>query len=166
MFEKFGEFDSWEEINRAAAAQLAEGDPEAVRAIAEENGLDPEDAQDYLDGVVTELCNPRMAAYGKLDLEEGTITIYGITRDWISYIRMLCQEEERMALAVRKKGKSLTGCMGELLKQSLKEAKPVDPEILKASGIDSQFWNRTKLGIPDMRKAKEIIRDYYMGDQE
>lgn len=26
MFEKFGEFDSYEEINRAAKAQLEEGD--------------------------------------------------------------------------------------------------------------------------------------------
>ena len=33
MFEKFGEFDSYEEINRAAAAQLAEGDTEAIYAI-------------------------------------------------------------------------------------------------------------------------------------
>ena len=44
MFDKFGEFDSAEEINRAAAAQLAEGDTEAVMAIALENGLDKDDA--------------------------------------------------------------------------------------------------------------------------
>ena len=43
MFDKFGEFDSYEEINRAAKAQLEEGDLEAIRTIAEENGLDPED---------------------------------------------------------------------------------------------------------------------------
>lgn len=30
MFEKFGEFDSYEEINRAAKAQLEEGDLEAM----------------------------------------------------------------------------------------------------------------------------------------
>ena len=35
MFKKFGEFDSWEELNKAAAAQLAEGDTQAVHAIAE-----------------------------------------------------------------------------------------------------------------------------------
>ena len=46
MFDKFGEFDSAEEINRAAAAQLKEGDLDAVKTIAEENGLDPEDAED------------------------------------------------------------------------------------------------------------------------
>ena len=35
MWDKFGEFDSAEEINRAAAAQMAEGDYQSVRAIAE-----------------------------------------------------------------------------------------------------------------------------------
>ena len=47
MFEKFGEFDSYEEINRAAKAQLEEGDLEAIKTIAEENGMDPEDAEDF-----------------------------------------------------------------------------------------------------------------------
>ena len=46
MFDKFGEFDSAEEINRAAAAQLKEGDLDAIKTITEENGLDPEDAED------------------------------------------------------------------------------------------------------------------------
>ena len=50
MFEKFGEFDSAEEINRAAAAQRAEGDTEALMQIAIENGIDKEDAQDYAAG--------------------------------------------------------------------------------------------------------------------
>ena len=50
MFEKYGEFDSYEEINRAAAAQLEEGDTEAIYAIAEENGIDREDAEEYIDG--------------------------------------------------------------------------------------------------------------------
>ncbi len=42
MFEKFGEFDSCEELNRAAAARLAEGDTDAIYTIAEENGIDRE----------------------------------------------------------------------------------------------------------------------------
>lgn len=50
MFDKFGEFDSAEEINRAAAAQLKEGDLDAIKTIAEENGLDPEDAEDFCTG--------------------------------------------------------------------------------------------------------------------
>ena len=52
MFDKFGEFDSAEEINRAAAAQLKEGDLDAVKTIAEENGLDSEDAEDYCTGAI------------------------------------------------------------------------------------------------------------------
>lgn len=32
MFDKFGEFDSYEEINRAAKAQLEEGDLEAIKS--------------------------------------------------------------------------------------------------------------------------------------
>ena len=38
MYEKFGEFDSFEELNRAAAAQKAEGDEEALFALALETG--------------------------------------------------------------------------------------------------------------------------------
>lgn len=165
MFDKFGEFDSWEEINRAAAAQLAEGDEEAILAIAGENGLDTEDAEDFIDGVVPELCNPLMAAYGKLKMEEAGITAYGITKDWMTYIRIRCQEEEKMALAVRRKEKHLEECLGALLKWSLENAKPVDRGILKAAGIPNQYWDRTKLGIPDMGKAKEIITEYYLGGQ-
>lgn len=65
MFEVFGEFDSAEEINKAAAGQLAQGDTQAIRDIARENGLDLADAEDYIDGEVSELCNPLMAALGK-----------------------------------------------------------------------------------------------------
>ncbi len=69
MFEKFGEFDSYEEINRAAKAQLEEGDLEAIKTIAEENGLDPEDAEDFCTGAIEELTTPSLAAMGKLELE-------------------------------------------------------------------------------------------------
>lgn len=48
MFDKFGEFDSADEMNRAAAAQRKEGDNEAILAIAEENGIDREDAMDFM----------------------------------------------------------------------------------------------------------------------
>lgn len=54
MFEKFGKFDSYEEINRAAKAQLEEGDLEAIKTITEENGLDPEDAEDFCTGAMPE----------------------------------------------------------------------------------------------------------------
>ena len=52
MYKKFGEFDSWEEINRAARAQLEEGDLDAIKEIAKENGLDPEDVEDFCTGAI------------------------------------------------------------------------------------------------------------------
>lgn len=69
MFDKFGEFDSAEEINRAAAAQLKEGDLDAIKTIAEENGLDPEDAEDFCTGAIDSLTTPLLAAIGKLEME-------------------------------------------------------------------------------------------------
>lgn len=97
MFEKFGEFDSCEELNRAAAAQLAEGDTDAIYTIAEENGIDREDAEDYIDGLVPELVTPLMAAYGKLAVEKKELKLEGIMEDWMEYIRIQCRDDGRMA---------------------------------------------------------------------
>lgn len=160
MFDKFGEFDSSEELNRAAAAQLAQGDDEALLALAEENGIAREDARDYIDGCAPELASPLMAAYGKLDVEAAALKPYGIMEDWLRYIRMRCAEEGEMAAAVRRKGKSLKGCIAALLVWSFKNARDVDREILKAAGVKER---RVALGIPDMRQAKIIITEYYTG---
>ena len=112
MFEKFGEFDSYEEINRAAAAQKAEGDEEALIALAEENGIDKEDAEDYMDGCMDELCTVTTAALGKIAIEKKELEIAGVLRDWVEELEGLCTESPGMAAAIRKKGKSLAGYMG------------------------------------------------------
>lgn len=158
MFDRFGEFNSVEEINEAAAAQLAEGDTEAIYVIAEENGIDREDAEDFIAGDVPELANALMAAYGKLKVEAAELKPYEIMEDWLSYIKVRCREDAEMAAAVRKKGKSLKGCIGELLKWSMNNAKPVDKDILKSCKIAY----KVTLGIPGMGRAKQIITDYYM----
>lgn len=159
MFEIFGEFDSAEEINKAAAAQLAEGDIEAVYKIAEENGIDREDAEDYIAGDVPELSNVLMAALGKLDVECKELKPVEIMADWVEYIRARCQESEEVARKVRKTGKRLKGCIAELLKWSFKNQQSVDKDILKAAGVNA---GRCTLGIPGMGRAKQIITEYYM----
>lgn len=159
MFDRFGEFDSVEEMNRAAAAQLAEGDTEAILILAAENGIDKEDAEDYIDGVVPELVNPLMAAYGKLAVEAKELNPYEIMEDWLTYIKKCCMEDTEMAKAVRRKGKSLKNCIAELLKWSMKNQKDVDKDILKACGITY----KVTLGIPGMGRAKKIITEYYLG---
>ena len=159
MFEKFGEFDSAEEINRAAEAQMREGDTEAVFVIAEENGIDREDAEDFLEGIVPELASPLMAAMGKLRVEEADLQPVGIMKDWLSYIRVQCAEDEGMAKAVRKKGKSLKKCIGVLLEWSFKNAKEINKEVAGYAGIPQNIM--VTLGIPDMGVAKRVIMEYY-----
>ena len=162
MFDKFGEFDSADEMNRAAAAQRKEGDNEAILAIAEENGIDKEDAMDFIDGCVAAFVTPLMAAYGKLDIEAKELDTYEIMEDWLQYIKLRCAEEPEMAVAVRRKGKSLKGCIAALLEWSMKNQRPVDNEILKAVRINY----KVTLGIPGMGRAKKIITEYYLGKEQ
>ena len=159
MFDRFGEFDSVEELNMAAEGFKREGDIESLLAMAEENGIDKEDAEDYADGAVEELANPLMAALGKLKAECRELSPEEIMEDWVQYIQARCTESEEMQRAVRKKGKTLKGCIAELLIWSFRNAKPVDKEILKAAGVNG----RCTLGIPGMGRAREIITKYYLG---
>lgn len=160
MFEVFGEFDSVEELNEAAAGLKEEGDFESLKKLAEENGLDAEDAEDYNNGDVPELANALMAALGKISVEEKELNPQDIMVDWVSYIRTKCSQKEDIARAVRRKGKTIKGCIGEILKYSYGIQKPVDEDIKKAAGINA---SKITLGIPGMAKVKEIIDTYYLG---
>ncbi len=160
MFDKFGEFDSWEEINKAAEGQKAEGDEEALLILAKENGIDKEDAEDYFDGVIQELCTPLTAAFGKLDVENEDLKPKDIMDDWYKYIMTLVAADEQMAIAVRKKGKSLKGCIAKLLKWSFEHQQKVDKDILQAAGVSA---SKVTIGIPGMGTAHKIIKEYYLG---
>lgn len=158
LFEKFGEFDSAEEINRAVAAQLEEGDTEAIFVIAKENGIDQEDARDFVDGYIKELVNPLQAAMGKLSVEEKDLQLEGLTEVWKTYVLQLCTEDEAVCKAVRKKGKSLEQCLGKLLKLSFGIKKKLDNRIVKAAGLKPPIY----LGIPTEAEAKKAIKEYYL----
>ena len=69
MFERFGEFDSAEEINLTAEGLKTEGDMESLLVLAEENGIDKEDAKDYWGGYTDTLTTTLGAAIGKIDME-------------------------------------------------------------------------------------------------
>lgn len=159
MFDTFGNFDSWKEINKSAEGLKEEGDRESLYTLAAENGLTQYDVDDYMDGVVDEFCTPFTAAIGKLKIEKEDLKLYEIMIDWEAYIEILCSEDEKVALAVRKKKKTLVGCIGALLTYSWKQAKNVDERIKKAAGVTGTV----KLGIPSMGTAKKIIREYYGG---
>ena len=79
--------------------------------------------------------------------------------DWVEYIKAQCMAQPKIALAVRKKGKSLKGCIAALLEWSFKNQIPVDKDIVKAAGVKA---GRVTLGIPGMGQAKKVIKEYYL----
>jgi hypothetical protein len=123
MFEVFGEFDSAEEINQAAAGLLAEGDTKNILVLAKENGLDKDFAQAYIDGDIPVLTDPLMAAVGKVELERESITdsfFGGMKDDMINYL-LTASSDPVFAGIVRKKGKSLKGCFEYCKKEITKQ---------------------------------------------
>ena len=168
LFEKFGEFDSAEEINRAAAAQKAEGDYEAVYDIAEENGIDREDAQAYIDGEEEELCNVLMAAYGKLKVEAEHYEFKGIMEDWVNELRQECADSEELARNVRRKGRSLAGYTVRLIEDSFANRIEVNKEIQKkCSSAVKSFMGAHPLtiGSTNLAGRRRIMKTYYGGNK-
>jgi len=159
MFDIFGEFDTYEEINQAAAGLRAEQDMENLKLLAEENGIEQEIADLYISGQLDELTDCETAAVGKLDVEAAELKPEEIMEDWLNYIKGCAGKDEKMARAVRKKGKSLKGCIAVLLVWSFKNAYAVDKDILKTAKVNGSC----KLGIPGMGTAKKLIKQYYLG---
>ena len=160
MFDKFGEMNSAAEINELADNLFNEGDTASIKTMAKENGIDKEYVEMYLSGDIPVLCDAMTAALGKIDIEVADLKPKEIMEDWVEYLRGQCMENEFLAFNVRKKGKSLKGCIAALLMWSFKNQQPIDKGIIKAAGISA---GKVTLGIPGMAKAKQIITDYYMG---
>lgn len=167
MFDKFGEFDSAEEINRAAAAQRAEGDIDAVMKIAAENGIDKEDAEDYLDGVVEELTTPLLAALGKLEAESRDLKLAGVLLDWTSELKSMCTESPEFALAVRRKGKDLAGYIALTAESGYEHRAVVDKRIVAKTTTIKQIMGSHEfaIGIPDKRTRRGLAEKYYLGKE-
>ena len=162
MFERFGEFDSYEEINRAAEGLRAEGDIESLKVLAEENGLDPDDAQEYVELNYVEFCNETMAALGKIKVESAELKPKDLMEDWVDYLETIIMDESDIAQAVRKKNKNLAGMMAALLSYAYTHQQEVPKDIIKAAGVSA---SKVTFGIPCMADAKRIIREYYLGGE-
>lgn len=171
MFDKFGEFDSVEELNRAAAAQKNEGDEEALIILAVENGLDKEDAEDYMDGATEVLATSVMAAVGKLKVEEKDLGLQGVLTDWKDVVIEMCMDDDALCRAVRKKSKCLRDCMAAMLRYAFENKMPVSEKVVKATkvthnGKEEPMRGPVYLGIPNKAQVKLIIRKYYgVGEQ-
>ena len=86
--------------------------------------------------------------------------------DWVEFIRAECMSQDAdgqytFAKNVRKKGKSLAGALGAILKKSWEIKHEINPKIKKAAGINHS--GRVEFGIPGVATVRKIIRAYYGG---
>lgn len=160
MFDKFGEMSSYTEINELATNLLQEGDLDSLKELAKENGIPDDYVEMYLEEAIPSLCDSTSAAIGKIDIECAKLKPKELMLDWVEYIKGLCMENEMIAHQVRKKEKNLQECIAMLLVYSFKNQIAVNKEIVKAAGVSA---SKVTFGAPGMAKAKELIRNYYMG---
>lgn len=166
MYEIFGEMDSAEEINKTAEGLKNEGDEQNLYKLAEENGIGAAFAQMYYAGDAESLCDAATAAIGKVEAEAAELEPVEIIADWVEYIKSECGEDEGLARAVRRKGKSLKGCITGLLCWSFMERYAVDKDIVEAAREKNpDIPERVEMGIPGMGRAKKLIKEYYSGQE-
>ena len=146
MFDKFGELDSYTELNELAENLFNEGDHDGIRTLAEENGIG-EFAGPYIEGDIPTLCDAETAAVGKLIVEAKALKLQGLMLDWLEYAKALAAKKEEVAIGIRRKNKSLEGCLAVLLKAAFQNQVPVDAKIIKAAGIKgsaSRPWEKLR----------------------
>lgn len=160
MFDKFGELDSAKEMNELAQNLFNEGDIESIRALAKENGIEGWTVDNYVEGYEPVFVEPDEAAIGKIEVEAADLKPKDIMVDWVNYIKTQCMEDEDLAVAVRRKDKSLKACIGEILKWAFSHQQDVDQDIVKAAGVKA---SKITLGMPGRAEAQKIIREYYVG---
>jgi len=162
MKHKFGIFKTVDELNMAAAAQKAEGDEEALISLALENGLDREDAEDYMDGGLEYLCTPYMAAVGKLDMEEKELGLKSQLKDWKDFIVQLASEKDGLPEAIFNPEKHLADVLAAGLKKASVTRILVPSRISGKAGLGER---PTYIGMCGRDELQEIVLAYYMGGE-
>lgn len=167
MFDQFGEFDSVEDLNRAAEELKAKEDAEKLRELCKENGIDIEDAEDYLYGETNELATPMMAAIGKLGIESRELKLKGVLLDWKDELIVIASAREEFARAIRHRGKDLAGYIALLAENGYENRAVVDQRIVdkakKIKGIVGA--HEFSIGVPDKRTRRQIAEKYYLWEE-
>ena len=124
LFNVFGEFDSMEQIN--SKAQEIKEQPEQLKELAKENGIEQDLADMYLQGFLPELIpSPDVAAIGKLDVEVAALSDKNmeVGSGIADYMKQKAAEDEKVARAIRKKGKSLEKICKDIWDEASKRRK-------------------------------------------
>jgi hypothetical protein len=167
MFERYGEFDSAEELNAKAAELKAAGDEEGLKELAIENGLDEEDAEDYWDDCADSLATPLQAAVCKLRMEEKELELSGLLSDWTNELVDMCSCDIAFARAVRKKGKDLAGYIALTADTGYKNRCVVDKRIVeKTEKVKKVIGSHEfSIGIPDKATRRKLAQQYYLEEE-
>lgn len=166
-------FKTVKELNDKAAELKSAGDLSELVKLAEKNGLEKEDAEDYMDSDDPEetLCNETMAAIGKLKLEEQDMKLESQMKDWKEFVVQMIleypaqhKEEDGAALAnaVFNPDKKLLDVLAAGLKMASENRVKIDRRITKAAGLPESAG---QIGMCGRDELKKIILDYYMGKQ-
>ena len=165
LFEKFGEFDSAEEINRAVAAQKSQGDIEAIKVIAIENGIDEMNVQDFIEEAWDKLCSPFEAAMGKLDVEAAALDLPASLQLWVDYIRTMANTNTDVMIGIRRKGKDLVSLLAKLIVETSKSRMYVPQDVVNAARkLDRSIPSTLPIGDITKKRLAEIIKEYYIDD--
>lgn len=125
MFDMFGEFDSAEEINQAAEGQFNEGDFDALRKLAAENGIPDDITELYIAGEIPMLCDAATAAAGKIEIEMAEIRkkkkVDPDMAQAVADYMLSRADREEIAAQIRKKGKTIEGCLKEMYNVAAKK---------------------------------------------
>ncbi|MDE7422127.1 MAG: hypothetical protein K2N51_00260 [Lachnospiraceae bacterium] len=162
MFDKFGEFNSVEELNMAAEGFLKEGDTESLYALAEENGIDKEDAEDYVNGDTEVFATSSMAVYGRIAVQEKEIAKSENQSEKMINMVILnmtkaIMTDSEMQKGIMKKGKRITEIM-ELMKKGAAEHQSGTTGV--SCGTDRELQNIIYAYFVD-GNAEEVIKGLY-----
>lgn len=166
MFDKFGEFNSYDEINKKAEELKENKDITSLNILAEENGIDVEEVNDYINGYSEELTNVIVAAVGKLNVECQIYKIEQVLEDWVEELKAECIDSVELAKSVRAKGKGLDGFIALLADKGFEKKTTVHKEIVKKCKGDIKKIVGTHefyIGIPDKATRRELMYQYYIG---
>ena len=166
-------FKTVKELNDKAAELKNAGDLSELVKLAEENGLEKEDAEDYMDSDDPEdcLCNATMAAIGRLNMEEQDLNLESQMKDRNDFIVQMLpdypadhagEDRDTLANAVFNPDKKLLDVLAAGLKLSSENRITVDMRIIKAAGLPE---SAAYIGMCGRDDLKRIILDYYLGKQ-
>lgn len=152
MFKKYGEL-TLQELNDTAKGLADEKDLESLKVLANENGLDPDDATDYMEGMTETLATPMTAAMGRLS-EEYREAVSKSGSAWeVMPLKTIYEMAKTMvtdtgfALHVMEKGKRMD-------------------KILKAMKSEAQKGGKAVCVCGTDKQLRSLIKTYYEGDDK